>query len=64
MTPEQRKQAAVAVAEWITEYHGEDAALFWVWERTPMPVGLPDDEQLEAGLRMALAPKRPPGRTT
>ena len=51
MNAVERKAAAVAVSEWLTEYAGEDVASFWVWERTPMPIGLPSDEQLAEGLK-------------
>jgi len=54
MSEEQRHKAAQAVTAWITEYRGERIASYWVWERTPMPCGLPDDEQLAEGLALAL----------
>ena len=53
MTDDQRHEAAKAVAQWLTEECGEEVAGFWVWERTPMPCGLPSDAQLEEGLRWA-----------
>ena len=54
MNAVERKAAAVAVSEWLTEYAGEEVASFWVWERTPMPIGLPSDEQLAEGLKWVL----------
>ena len=32
---------------------GEALAGFWVWEMTPMPVGLPSWRQIRIGLAMA-----------
>lgn len=49
-----RKAAAVAVTEWIVEMRGEETAQTWAWECTPMPCGLPTDEQLAEGLAVAL----------
>lgn len=49
-----RKQAAETVARWITEMQGEEVASAWAWECTPMPCGLPSDEQLQEGLSLAL----------
>ncbi len=49
-----RKDAAVTVTRWITDAHGDDVASLWVWECTPMPCGLPSDEQLQEGLSLAL----------
>lgn len=54
MTDEQRKRAAVTICEWLTEYCGQATADYWAWERTPMPCGLPSDEQLDEGLQNAL----------
>lgn len=49
-----RKQAAETVVRWITDMQGEEVAQAWVWECTPMPCGLPSDEQLQEGLSLAL----------
>lgn len=54
MTNEQRKEATIAVYDWLVEYKGEELAQFWMWERTPLPCGLPLDRQLEEGMMMAL----------
>lgn len=51
---DQRKEAAVTVTRWITEAHGDQVASAWVWECTPMPCGLPSDEQLHEGVSLAL----------
>lgn len=48
----ERKAEAVRIAKELTEVCGEDTASYWVWEETPMPCGLPDDEQLAVGQRM------------
>ena len=53
MTDEQRRTATIAVETWIRESLGNDAALLWLWELTPMPCGLPSDAQLDEGLRIA-----------
>jgi hypothetical protein len=49
-----RRAATYAVLQWLEEYCGKEVADFWAWERTPMPVGLPSDEQLEEGMNMAV----------
>jgi hypothetical protein len=54
MTFEERRNATQTVLAWITESCGSKSADFWAWEMTPMPCGLPSDEQLEDGLQMAL----------
>jgi len=54
MTFEERKRATETIIDWITEYRGSDLATYWEWERTPMPCGLPLDEQLDEGLALAL----------
>ena len=48
-----RREATKIVIGWITETLGEHVADYWAWERTPMPIALPSDEQLEEGLRLA-----------
>lgn len=52
MTDEERRAETVRIAKEITEVCGEHAASYWIWEETPMPCGLPDDEQLALGRRM------------
>ena len=49
-----RREAAIVVTEWITDALGDDVAKAWVWECTPMPCGLPSDDQLAEGLSLAL----------
>ena len=44
----------MTVTRWIVEAHGEEVALAWVWECTPMPVGFPSPEQLREGVSLAL----------
>lgn len=56
LTTEERREATTVVMEWLREHHGEDAVNFWAWEMTPMPFGLPLDEQLAEGLEMAVTP--------
>lgn len=53
MTFDERKDATRAVIAWIVEALGDQAADTWAWEATPMPCGLPSDEQLDEGLRVA-----------
>ena len=50
---DKRHKQTVIVMEWITEKYGPEVASWWYWECTPMPCGLPDDEQLRDGLRLA-----------
>lgn len=50
---QRRHEATLAVIHWIQETWGNEMADWWAWECTPMPCGLPDDEQLEDGLRLA-----------
>jgi hypothetical protein len=50
---DERKARTQIVLDWIIESRGNDVAGLWAWETTPMPCGLPSDEQLEAGLRVA-----------
>lgn len=49
----ERKQATIAVYEWLTEAKDEEFANLWLWAATPFPAGLPSDEQLDEGLRVA-----------
>lgn len=56
MKEHERQAAMRTVYDWIAEAHGQHAAEFWAWERTPYPVGLPDDEQLDEGLWIAASP--------
>lgn len=53
MTDKERIAAAQAIVDWLREYRGEDEAELWMWNLTPMPCGLPLDDQLEDGLRIA-----------
>jgi hypothetical protein len=53
LTLEQRRAATESVLVWLTETCGEDVANEWAWEHTPLPCGLPLDEQLERGLQFA-----------
>lgn len=53
MTEDQRKEATMALYEWITEAHGERSANEWLWAATCYPCDLPLDDQLEDGLRLA-----------
>ena len=50
---DERKAATETVLRWIEEAHGERAASSWAWECTPIPCGLPSDQQLDEGLRIA-----------
>lgn len=52
MSDIERKAEAARIAKELTEVCGEATASYWVWEETPMPVGLPSDEQLARGQRM------------
>jgi len=54
MNDDERKRATQVLVQWLTEERGEETASFWAWERTPMPFGLPSDEQLDEGLRLAV----------
>ena len=47
-----RKRRTLEVVGAIAMRHGDDTASTWVWNCTPMPFGLPSDEQLESGLRL------------
>lgn len=49
-----RKLAAKAVGWLMSRTRGDDLTLFWAWELTPMPVGLPSWRQLWVGTTMAL----------
>ncbi len=51
---DQRKEATTTVIRWITDAHGDEVAGAWAWECTPMPCGLPSDEQLHEGVSLAL----------
>ena len=53
LTEEQRREATKAVLEWMTETCGFDVARDWAWCHTPLPCGLPLDDQLEQGLLWA-----------
>jgi hypothetical protein len=53
LTVEQRYEATLAVLCWLEESCGKDVAHRWFWEHTPMPCGLPLDDQLEQGLLWA-----------
>jgi len=53
LTEQQRKDATIAVLTWLEETCGKDIADTWAWCHTPMPCGLPLDEQLEEGLAWA-----------
>lgn len=55
LTLEDRRAATVTVIDWLTETCGPDVANAWAWEHTPMPCGLPSDEQLAEGLSWAAA---------
>ncbi len=48
-----RKRTTQTVLDWIIELRGNDVASLWAWETTPIPCGLPSDEQLEEGLALA-----------
>lgn len=50
----QRKFATETVLRWIEEYQGREVMTTWAWECTPIPCGLPDDEQLAEGVGIAL----------
>lgn len=52
MTNEERKAEAGRIAKELSAIGGEELADYWVWEMTPMPVGLPSDEQLEEGRKL------------
>jgi len=52
MSPEERKAEAIRIAKELTEVCGEEVSSFWVWEMTPLPMGLPDDAQLAQGQKM------------
>jgi hypothetical protein len=54
-----RRVATKHILGMLTAAHGPKVADYWAWERTPMPCGLPSDEQLGEGLRMALSPPLP-----
>lgn len=49
-----RRKSALYISEWIEELQGREASELWVWECTPIPCGLPSDQQLEEGLAVAL----------
>jgi hypothetical protein len=53
LTDERKRTATRMVCHLISLACGIEAANFWAWERTPMPVGWPSDEQLLDGLKMA-----------
>jgi len=48
-----RKRRTQSVLDLISERHGSSVARDWAWACTPIPCGLPSDEQLEDGLRLA-----------
>ena len=48
-----RKRMTKAVVWLMRITRGEALAGFWVWEMTPMPVGLPSWRQIRIGLAMA-----------
>lgn len=55
-TPEEtevRRAKTKVVLDELTRAGGDDLASHWAWEMTPMPVGLPSDEQLAEGREMA-----------
>lgn len=41
------------VVDWLKEHGGEELALTWLWECTPVPCGPPSYAQIEEGLRVA-----------
>lgn len=55
MTDEQHHAAAQTVLGWIRVECGEQVAHTWLWSLTPYPCGLPTDEDIEGGLRLACA---------
>jgi len=53
MTERQRREATQLVLVWLEETCGADVAHDWYWEHTPLPCGLPLDDQLDQGLQWA-----------
>lgn len=53
MIDEQRQEETRKVLAELTDAGGEELASYWAWERTPLPCGLPLDEQLVEGRKMA-----------
>lgn len=57
MSDKTRRKATQFVAWLIAKTKGEEAAEFWCWEMTPMPMGLPFNFQLWDGVKFAFGIK-------
>lgn len=55
MTDAERKTEMNRIWKALKTLGGDELAHHWLWSMTPFPVGLPDDEQLEEGRRLAAA---------